>query len=97
MWPQWITEALKQGGLFAVAVICLAWSTVFFRMWKSEREYNRQQAEANQSQAMKMTEAVNKVAEYVDRQSDAIDAMADQLQRTREEDLRDRLDRKGAG
>jgi hypothetical protein len=97
MWPEWITEALKQGGLFAVAVICLAWSTVFFRMWKGERAYSREQSEANQSQAMKMTEAVNKMAEAGERQADAIETLADQVQRTREEDLRSRIDRKGAG
>lgn len=95
--PAWLQEALKQGGLFAVAVICIAWSWVFYRMWQSERAYARDMAAENQRQAVQTKEAVNKMAEAGERCVDAIEALADQVQRTREEDLRDRIDRKGAG
>ena len=95
--PAWLQEALREGGLFAVAVICLAVTSVFYRMWAKERDYNREAAAENQRQALRMSEALGKIAEGSERNADALESLADQVQRTREEDLRDRLDRKGAG
>lgn len=92
--PAWLQEALREGGLFAVSVVSLAVSSVFYRMWAKERDYNRETTAENQRQALRMSETVIKMADAVERQADAIESLADQEQRTREEDMRERLERK---
>lgn len=94
--PVWLQDALREGGLFAVAVVCLAVTSVFYRMWAKERDYNREMAAENQRQTLRTTEVMTKLIDVVDRYADANDSLADQVQRTREEELRDRLGRKGA-
>lgn len=95
--PTWLQDALREGGLFAVAVVCLAVTSVFYRMWAGERAYNREMTAESQRQALRTNEVLTKLIDVVDRYADASDSLADQVQRTREEELRDRLDRKGAG
>lgn len=92
MWPEWVTEALRQGGLLAVAVICLAWSTVFFRMWRLERDINLSFARGAQDAAAADAKGKAELAAAITSNTHALQALADEVQRTREEQLRHRLE-----
>jgi hypothetical protein len=82
--------------LFAVAVVCLAVTSVFYRMWAGERSRNEALAKSVIDQAGPMAKTLADLTNSNNRQADALDALADEVQRTREETLRYRLEHKGA-
>ena len=101
--PVWVQEALKQGGLFAVAVICVVVAVasfrIFYGMWKDERKRNSDREDAMQVQAAAGAKANADLASAMNRQADVIEGHTHELQRQREEQLRRRLEqqKKGAG
>jgi sensor histidine kinase YesM len=100
--PTWLTEALRQGGLFAVAVVCvavmIATVRIFHGMWRTERDRNDTLTASILDKLGAFAKTLGELTNSNNRQADALDAMADEVQRTREDQLRYRLESsKGAG
>ncbi len=99
--PVWVQETLKQGGLFAVAVICLTFTyagiKIFHGMWKEERKRNSDREDRLQEQAAASAKANADLAAAMNRQADVIEGHTHELQRWREEQLRRRLEKREAG
>lgn len=90
--PTFLQDALREGGLFAVAVVCLAVTSVFYRMWRSERDINQGVMKAGQDGAATQSKSNADLASALNRLADGFNRVADEVQRTREEQLRYRLE-----
>ncbi len=80
----WIQEALKQGGLFAVAVICLAGTIATARifLWVYRRTTDRVDVLVDRSheKSEKDMQVIAGLQRTVDKQADATEAVADQVE-----------------
>lgn len=81
--PTFIEEALKQGGLFAVAIVCLAGTvaTVRIFLWLYKRILDRVDVLVDRSHTKSESDMkiVADLQRTVDKQADAVDAVADQV------------------
>lgn len=81
--PAWVQAALKEGGLFAVAIICLAITvaTVRIFLWLYKRILDRNDVLVDRAHNKSESDMsiVAGLSKAVDKQADAIDAVADQV------------------
>ena len=89
--PGWLTEAIKQGGLFATTVGGIAWGWLERRDRIKEREASSSALKGAQDLAVTATAAVTEFTGAITRLTDAVESVSDEVQRTREDSLRRRL------
>lgn len=88
----WIQQALKEGGLFAVAVVCLAGTvaTVRIFLWLYKRILDRNdvlvdrqhsKSESDMGIIAGLSRSVDKQAEALDSVADRVESLTSQLQR----------------
>lgn len=80
---EWIDRALKEGGLFAVAVVCLSGTVgavrIFIWLYKRILDRNDTLVDRAHNKSEGDMKIVADLRATVDRQADAIEAMADEV------------------
>lgn len=80
MIPDWLSEAIKQGGLFGTTIFGLTWALMERRDRMREREANAAALKAAQDQAVTVATVVTKIEGTLARFIEALEQMKHRLE-----------------